>query len=442
MFYVLLGHVSHWLRLNTELTFHLARWLLGLVALISLYWLMLQIFEDRFWARIAFLLASLGSGLGWLQLIFNWTSTQITPIDFWFTDAYVFFGLSVFPHYAFVLAGFCLTLGLWLRYLKDAKRKHLLWIGLITILVQFANPIAFATVDAAFLGAALFAWWNEKKINTKHLTGLAALAASQIPILTYNVLTFSHDPLWTRYTNQHYTPSPPPDYYLWGFAPFIPFAVLGMIRALRDKSSSLGACTLWIFTGFLLAYSPLSTQRRFLLDITVPLAILATEGWIKFVESRSDKGLQWMARRKFLAIVFVLFASLSSIQLSLGRGAYLQTHPENFFYPASLDSAVAWLRANAHYNDFVLASESTSQVLARKAGVRVYSGHEMETLDYKNKKPNVEAFFQGRLPQLASPPIRWIIYGPEEMALDPGFEPPDDLQLVFETPQIKIYKVQ
>ena len=62
----------------------------------------------------------------------------------------------------------------------------------------------------------------------------------------------------------------------------------------------------------------------------------------------------------------------------------------------SLDQAIDWFRTHAQYNDFVLAGEQTSQVLAQKAGVRVYSGHEMETLDYKTKKADVRAFFEGQ----------------------------------------------
>lgn len=442
IFYIALGHVSYWIGLDAERTFELARWLLGFAALASLYWLMSRIFENRFWIWIAFLLASLGSGLGWLQLILGGTSTQITPVDFWFIDGYVFFGLALFPHYAFVTAGFCLTLGLWLDFLKKPATGNIIWIIVITVLVQFANPIAFATVDAAFMGAALFIWWNDRKINTNHLVGLTALALSQTPILVYNMLAFSHDPLWSQYTSQHQTLSPPPDYYLWGFAPLILFALYGMACGFREKSSYLGACILWIVAAFILSYSPLYTQRRFLLDLTIPLAILATEGWIRLLETRRREGLGRLAVGKTLAILFVFFASLSSIQLSLGRAVYVQTHPADLFYPAPLDAAALWLRSNAAYNDIVLASGPTSQVLAQKAGVRVYSGHEMETLNYETKQASVEAFYQGDLPELASPPVKWVISGPQEKALGPGFGPLPTLQLVYEAPQLKIFKVK
>ena len=90
--------------------------------------------------------------------------------------------------------------------------------------------------------------------------------------------------------------------------------------------------------------------------------------------------------KKGLVFLFIFLASLSSIQLSLGRAVYLRAHPDDFFYPSRIDASISWLQENAHYNDFVLAAEGTSQVLAQRAGMRVYSGHEMETMDYATKK--------------------------------------------------------
>ncbi|HXQ34738.1 MAG TPA: hypothetical protein VN843_12065, partial [Anaerolineales bacterium] len=123
IFYIFLGHFSRFSTISPEVVYHLARWLLGFAALYTLYGLTRQIFQKIFWARTAFLLAALGSGLGWLQLIFNLTSSRITPIDFWLIDSYVFFSLSIFPHFAFVTAAMCITLSLWLNYLENPNRK-------------------------------------------------------------------------------------------------------------------------------------------------------------------------------------------------------------------------------------------------------------------------------------------------------------------------------
>ena len=442
IFYIVLGHLSKWLGLATEATFQLARWILGFITLLALYRLMQRVFADPFWARVAFLLAALGSGLGWLQLIFNWTSSRITPIDFWLIDGYVFFSLSVFPHFAFVAAAMCISLTLWLDFLKKPRWANIVWIGLTAVLVQIVNPIAFAMADISLLGAALFSWWRIKKFRRADIIALFAIAFAQIPLLAYNFTLLNNDPLWSQFTAQNQTLSPPPDYYLWGFGLFWPLVLPGIFVAFRTKSSALGAAVFWVVSAFLLAYAPTYVQIRFLLNVTVPLGILATKGLTKLFETGAARGPGLARWRSSLVIFFVFLASISSIQIGLGQAAYLQTHPENLYYPVTLDYAIDWFREHAQYNDIVLASEATSQILAQKAGLRAYFGHQMETLGYTTKRENVQAFFQGKLPDLASKPIKWVVYGPLERRLNPDFQPPDNLELVYDTQELQIYQVK
>ncbi len=442
LFYIVLGHFSKWLGLAPEFTYHLARWIFGFIALLALYRLMQRVFSELFWARIAFLLAALGSGLGWLQVIFNWTSTQITPIDFWLIDDYVFFSLSVFPHFAFVTAAMCVVLNLWLDFLGNTRWINVILIGSMAILVQFVNPIAFATVDVGLLAATLCSWWKIQRIRVEDVGPLFAIAVAQIPLLAYNFIVLNNDPLWSQFTAQNQTLSPPPDYYFWGFALFWPFAILGIILAFRTRSNALGAAVLWVISGFLLAYAPVYIQRRFLQNITIPLAILATAGLVKLIETVAARNPGMLRWRPHLVIVFVFLASISSIQIGIGQVAYIQTYPRNLYYPASLDRAIAWFHENAQYNDFVLASEQTSQILAQKAGLRVYFGHEMETLNYQTKQVQVKDFFQGELPGLADEPIKWIVYGPFEREHGQNFRMTSNLELVYDTQDLQIYRVK
>src|SRR5512132_358948 len=64
LFYVDLGHLSKWIGFTPEITYELARWVFGLAALFALYRLMQFVFPDLYWARVGFLIAALGSGLG------------------------------------------------------------------------------------------------------------------------------------------------------------------------------------------------------------------------------------------------------------------------------------------------------------------------------------------------------------------------------------------
>jgi hypothetical protein len=442
LFYIVLGHFSKWFQLAPEFTYHFARWILGFTALLALYRLMRQVFSDLVWARTAFLLAALGSGLGWLQASFGWTSTQITPIDFWLIDDYVFFSLSVFPHFAFVTAAMCITVSLWLDFLEKARWINIPLIGLIAVLVQFVNPIAFATVDISLVGATLFSWWNAKRIRKEDIGALFVIAIAQIPMLAYNFMVLNSDPLWSQFTAQNQTLSPPPDYYIWGFAFFWPFVIYGMIIAFRTKSNALGAAVLWTISGFLLAYAPVYIQRRFLQNITIPLAILATAGLIKLFETVATRNPGVLRWRFHLVTLFIFLTSISSIQIGVSQIAYIQTHPKSLYYPASLDPGINWFQENAQYNDFVLASEPTSQILAQKTGLRAYFGHEMETLHFWTKRTNVELFFQGNLPELANAPVKWVVYGPFERELSPNFPKMDNLELVFETQELQIYQVK
>lgn len=439
LFYVALGHVGRLVNLPVETTFQWARWFLGYLALFSLYQIIRRIFPDLFWARIAFLLAALGSGLGWLQLIVDWTPGPITPIDFWLIDNYVFFSLSLFPHFAFVTGGMCIILNLWLDHLETPRWQTILWISVVSMLVQLVNPIALATVDAGLAGAAVASWWKGGRIRWADVPALGVVATAQLPLLAYNFIVLNNDPVWSQFTAQNRTLSPPLEYYLLGFMPFLPFAAIGLFDLLRSRSKPSAASAFWIISGFALAYAPMSIQRRFLQNLTIPLAILAVQGLIRLFEAGTAQSPFVKRWRSSLVILFVFAASLSSIQLSLGRILYMQTHPADLYYPASLDDAVTWLRDNAQYNDFVLASEMTSQILAQKAGVRAYLGHEMETLGYTDKQEMVKSFFEGNLDELASPPIKWIVYGPYERTINPQFQPPEDLELVYITGELKIY---
>jgi len=444
LFYVALGHVSAWVGLAPERTFDLTRWILGFTALITIYDLFRRVFPNRYWARAGFFLAVLGSGLGWIQLLFHWVPGVITPIDFWLIDAYVFFTLSLFPHLIFALIAACLATSLWLDYLKERHWSNLVWIAFLAIIVQFVNPVAFAVVDFGFVGAAIFAWWQNRKIHWPEIRALAILALAQAIPVAYNLIVFTRDPIWTQFTAENQTLSPPPLYYLWGFALFWPLVIAAGAVAIKRTIPALGAALFWIVIAFLLAYSPFDIQRRFLLGITIPMAMLAAWALKEFFETAAAKSPALNRWRTGFSLLFIFVASSSSIYLSLGRAVYLQTHPTEFFYPASIDDAVQWLNQHAQTDDFVLASEQSAQIVAQKTGLRVYYGHELETLNFSAKQEDVKSFYENNKPDdwIKNTSVKWVIYGPLEQGIGSNFTPNQNLQLVYDNQGMKIYAVK
>lgn len=444
LFYIALGQVNRLLQLDPAILFEAARWLFGALALFALYGLTARVFEEPHWRQTAFLLAVFGSGLGWLQLMAGWVPGPITPIDFWLIDAYFFFGLALFPHFSFVTALLCLAFAFYLDFLRAANWARIAWTGALSILVQLVNPIAFALVDVAFAIATLAAWTRERKAQWTHVAALGALALTQLPLLIYNFTLLNSDPTWSQFTRQNQTLSPPPVYNLWGFGLLWLFALIGTISAFRQRKEALLASAAWVVVGFLLVYAPFYIQRRFLHAVTIPLALLGTQGLIALSDFATRKWPLFSRRVRSLALLTVFLLSISSVYLGFGRSLYLRGYPEEYFYPTSFEDALTWLQANAAPNDFVLSTAPSGLLIAQKTGLRVYIGHEMETLDYTSKSQLVSDFYQGRAESdwLTATSVKWVLYGSYERELYGGrFVIIPGLEVVYQSEGITIYRV-
>lgn len=443
LFYVFLGHVSRWTNMDVEFVFHAARWFFGLTALFAIYRLFQKIYRQKSSAAFAFFLAVFGAGIGWLQLILGAPLEPISPIDLWLIDAYILFSISLFPSFSLTLTLMAAALYFFFDHLENEKTGSLIWVCLCAVISQLFNPIAFAVIDAAMAGAVIFSWWEHRRIDFRQLRSLIVIAAIQVPLLAYNLFVLVRDPIWSQFTLQNATLSPPPAFYLWGFAPFWIFAIFGAIRAIRERDPISGSMLVWVAGGFALAYLPVLIQRRFLLGITIPLSVLAIYG-IQFVLSKLPARLEAVKKREGLIYFsYVLISSISSLFLILNASLFVQTRPVSLFYPRDLETAIQWLEANSKPNEFALASVETSQVIAQETHLQVYTGHEMETLYFDNKESAMRAYFNGTISDewLSQTSIRWILYGPLEEALTPDFSPSPSLDLVYQNDSVEIYEV-
>ncbi|HCS39927.1 MAG TPA: hypothetical protein DIW44_10140 [Anaerolineaceae bacterium] len=441
LFYLALGHVSRVLGLDPESTYGLFRWIFGYLALFSIYGLCRYYFKKKLLIWAAFLLAVFGSGLGWLQLLAGWQFGAITPVDFWLIDAYVLFSLSLFPHFSCAIALMALGLLGLLKFIEKRQWRFVLLTCAAGVLTQIVNPIAFVVVDAAIFFAALSACLKDRS-RWKTLTlAVVLIAVTQIPLLVYNLIILSRDPVWSQYTAQNITLSPSPLHYLMGFGLFWPMVVVGVISAIKARKPEFIGLLGWLLSAFILAYLPTLIQRRFLLAITVPLAVIGLYGLDKLIDWLGEKE----ARRKpALIMIVVLMVSFSSIYLIYGNMQVLKSRPDASFYPANLDPAFKWLTENADPSDFVLAGENTSQLVAQKSGLRVFAGHEMETIHYSDKLKQVASWYRSNMPDaaLAISGVKWVFYGPYEKRMAPDFKPGDNLEMIFSDSGVKLYQVK
>lgn len=442
LFYIFLGHISRWLNFDVETMFQIARWFFGFVALWSLKLLFQKLFKNTSLDYFPFFLAIFGGGIGWLQIILGAPLEPISPIDLWLIDAYILFSISLFPSFSFTLTLMVFALYLFLEYLHNQQWRNIVGISVLAVVSQLFNPIAFAVIDFAMVGAVVFTWWQNKKIEWKYFHDLVVISITQIPLLIYNLLILTRNPIWSQFTLQNETLSPSPSFYFWGFFPFWIFAFFGIVQSIKEKNSMMGAMSAWVISGFILAYLPVLIQRRFLLGITIPLGALAMYGLKTLLDKLAGHFSGIKKRQNLIFFSYSIFASISSIFLILNSSLYVSSRPPQLFYPNEIENAVEWLNKNASPNDFVLASQETSQILAQRTALKMYFGHEMETLHFDEKESTVKAFYENTVEDdwLSQTPIQWIVYGPYEVEINNQFIPSENFELVYENDSVKIYQ--
>jgi hypothetical protein len=269
---------------------------------------------------------------------------------------------------------------------------------------------------------------------------LGLIAVVQIPLAVYTFNLLTHDPAWAVYNRQNVTLSPPPLYYLLGFGPFWPFTIVGLFRAFRQKETGPGMAAVWTFCALGLAYLPVSIQARFLLAITLPLAILATPPLLDF--SRWVSMCLHIGRYSGAVLVAAL-ASMSTILLVGTSILGMAARPPALYESTALIQAVDWLGNTGSSNDVVLAAQPTALLVGIRTSLRLYSGHAMETLQYAEKNRAVQVFFLGEQPVgwLEMQGITWVIDGPHEADWR---QTPFDLsrmEVAYRNSQVTIYRV-
>lgn len=417
IFYVFLGNLNRFLHLPANILFQLSRLFFGLIAIFSVYRLFTRVFISINQRRLATILATLGSGAGWIQTIVDLPiNSNLTPIDFWLIDAYFLFSLSLFPHFMFTVACICLAITAYIDFTRNQEWYNLLIICCCAFIVQIVNPIAFILADFAMVGVCVFSCWQSRKHLWDQLFALIIITLIQIPLLIYSAKILLFDPSWAIYSQQNATLSPQPAHYFLGFTLFWPFVAVGIIKSIETRNTNLGWAIFWCVSAFLLAYSPFPIQRRFLLGITIPLSALAAPT----IMDASDWISQKFNRKELSgAILITGLSCISSLVLLISHSIAMFDRPKILFEPVALVNAVDWLSQQGTYEETVLASEATAQLIAMRSPFKLYYGHEMETLNYSQKEKQIEKFYKGDQSKswLRENDITWIFLGPNEKDL-------------------------
>jgi hypothetical protein len=461
MFYLALGHLAAWLGASLILVYHLARVVCGLVLLIGLY-LFLGLFAKSRQARwVAYVLAAIGSGIGWLIILIAGKPALggISPLDFWLMEAYVFFTLFLFPQSALAMA---LLMGLLGGMVKFFAREggwrpwlFALGCGLAMVLV---NPYVLVVAGVVLGSYCLALWLMRKRASWHEALGLAALGLPLVPPMAYYALQFNSHPVWRSFLSQDIVPSPPIWYYVSGYGLVFLLALPGAWDVLKRRDERQLMLVAWPAAILLVSYLPFSGQRRMIFGAMIPLAALAAIGLVNVVvpwvqrswlgHNLAVRGYDKQRLGGMMIALSVALSTPSNLLLVAGSSLSVVSGAPEITQSAASEEAIEWLGEHSAPEDVILSSYEVGNIIPARIGRRVVWGHWDETAFYEQKKTDVSLFFAGNTPDaqrqsvLGRYSVDYVLYGPPERSLG-DFDPEgvSYLRPSFSAGAVTVYQV-
>lgn len=463
-FYLLLGHIARILGVGLDPAWHLSRALASMFLFLVTFAFIAEFLPKRNMRWTAYLIALLGSGLGWLLFIAGqpyWLGAF--PVDFKMPEAHLFFTALAFPHVAVGTALLMISFLFSYLALEDGKKIWLyaLIAGLSNLAIGIVYPFLIYLVALA-VGITWIYWViSHRTISWRQIGILLVTFVPALPLYIYYAYIHQTNEIFRSWSDQAATISPPFPHYLVAFGPLLILALLPLIKR-RPPVISKSSLFLWfwILAAALLVYAPINPQRRFIQGLHVPLSILATVGlyqvvvpWLRDTKlfrklttlpRYSEQGLE-----RLVVVAVIAFLSISNVYVLASVSATTTfSQPYPFFRETSEIGAVNWLRENTNREDVVFSAYHTGNYIASHSGNLVWIGHWAETVKWQEKSQIVEKFYADdaaddwRQQLLESANVHYVWHGDQERQLG-GFEPSQApyLRPIYEDGDVTIYLV-
>jgi hypothetical protein len=430
LFYLLLGHLARLFSLPLVATFHVARVISAFLMYICLYRFLTHAFDQLHIRLFAFILAVIGSGMGWIALVFG----KFTS-DFWVAEAYPFLSAFSNPHFplglAFVLILFTFT--------KGRQSGLLNWLGaLFSLCLAIILPFGVVLVLVILAGLVLWELFPSysQLIRSPVFQRLVWIGLGGIPVLFYYVLVTNQDPLLRVWNSQNQTPSPP----LWdlfvSLCPVIILAVVGIGLNFKRQDRLIRLLITWTILGLLLLYIPWDLQRRFMLGYYIPVCALAAAGLGAIVKRPGSYVIA--------AALLTILAIPTNLVIGMSTFHAINTHDSRIYLSAGEAEAFEWIASHTHSDSTILAAPDTGLYIPAYTGMRVLYGHPYETVDAILQRGRVAGFFDGKATTAEEgellAEVDYVFVGPRETLLG-GYTPSPYLELAYTTRGVRIFRV-
>ncbi len=447
---ILLGAIAGPLHIPLPLIYELSRLTGAIALLVMVYKFIARAIPEVALRRLAFIIAIVSSGLGWLFISSAWFSyPNVSPIDFWLADGYLMFSIMAFPHFGWSIAAMLGAFLAWQNYADDPCPQKLFWLIGLSTLLGLIQIFELALLDGVIALDALRRLRRDRPLLGPFITAALPMGLLQL-LIVWPYLLATQNPLVQVWQSQSRTLSPSPLHYLVGYGLLWPLVGLGLWWAGRQRAGRLAFPAIWLAVVAVLVYSPNDIQYRWLEGLPVPLAIFAAIGlydvFIPFLERRSPS-LPSPRFRWWMMVLVVIATMPSTLYLIAGNTLLAASHRDKLFYTRGQLAAMDWLAENTQPDDTVLSSLKLSTAIPGWTGHRVFVGHWAETMFYTQKVDQVYAFFNEmsddeRKELLRQQNIRYVLFSLRERLISRLDPVPDYLTLQYQNDDAAIYEVR
>ena len=431
--YALIGQLSRFVALPPVALFHVARVCASLFMYMALYQLAANIWMRIRTRRIFFLVAALGSGLGWLlvPLFGTFDSPDISV-----PQAFPFYSTLANVHYPLTIAFLALLASIAIPLFRPGSSDAPsvdnggALVFLSSFMLAIVYPLALIPVILTIIVILVGIRRNYRNDFSEKMRWLLWFIVPALPMLAYYVALGSYNDIvakiWDQATDQQ---TPSFLVFLLTFSPLLIVAFPGLWRAARRfEPDGDQFMFVWLVLIVLLIFLPVGTGTEFAAGILIPIVYFCTRSledfWFDFVPRRWRLRLG-VAALPLLAMTNVLVLTLPIRPMTTGNFASLG----GLLLQRDYFDAFDWLESRTLPTDVVLAAPRVGLWVPAWTGARVVYGHPVETADSDAKlkavidwyreddRSNCRSLLQGDNNYGGHYQVRYVLIGPFERNL-------------------------
>ncbi len=382
VFLLFLGHMARMFHVSLPVAYFAARVLGGGALMVLVYRLIRRTFPQSFFKRIIALCFVLFGTYFW-----GWGSSgpTVAPLTHAWTELDPIFRWSFVPHHLFSKVG---MLAVFLLLLES---RYTFFLILLTLLIGFANPVAYATmIPAVFIYSIL----GRDIIRPAMVIITAGFVLLYHRSLQLNIFPWTSYLLWEQTLRYKVNPLD----YAMSLGPTLLLFILAVPTLWRlgrvGKLYLSWAAGSWIMLYIVGPFVPITPERYLGGYQFIPLGIGATV-WIFSLNGRD-------LFRLGIVILFLFYFAIGLYASFREHAGYVVGNRNNsqVYVPKELMDAFSYLSRNGNLEDIVMAPYDISTMIPAFTGRRVLAGHAMFTKDVAAKKALVNEFFSGHNPVL------------------------------------------